>query len=155
MASIYGVSAKKIVEYKGHEGETCRQCDIYIDGKKTGFYAEDTWGGPERLDFTKEQMALLKERTVFYFAKYPEKNECLHTPEMMIFELLYLCEKEKIFKKAAKAGFRAIGFTHDGNKTLVYKLPAPWSDKDILSAFEDNNIEERDRFMSLDDFIIK
>lgn len=155
MASIFGVTAKKIVKYSGHEGEVCCRCDIYIDDIKAGTFEEDTWGGPARLDFSADMIKTLNERSAKYFAKYPERYEWLQTPDIMIYELLFLYDKEKIFKKAKKEGYKAIGFVLKGNQTYVYKYPAALSENEIIKDFDKHNISKKDRFLSQDDFDIK
>ena len=40
-----------IKTFRGHEGETCMQGTILLNGKKVGEWSEDAWGGPHRIDF--------------------------------------------------------------------------------------------------------
>ena len=37
---------KNVKTFKGHEGEPCRQGNLYMDSKKIGWFSEDSWGGP-------------------------------------------------------------------------------------------------------------
>jgi len=51
-----GYWVKNIKEFKGHEQEPLWQASVYKNGKKIGFFSEDSRGGPARLDCnTREQ----------------------------------------------------------------------------------------------------
>ena len=127
MASINGVSLKKVHYYVGHEGG-CFQGDVYIDGKKQGFWTQDSWGGPDEFQFdTKE----LSKRAREYYKKNPMEDfmklysmeqdqvdfnniptmdvENMPEPESMLLEeLVELKNIEKNYKKWAKNGYTKI-----------------------------------------------
>lgn len=71
VASINGVSIKKLKFFIGQEGG-CFQGDVYLDGKKLGFWSQDQWGGPDNFDFNE---APLKERAREYYSTHPEVDE--------------------------------------------------------------------------------
>lgn len=72
MASIKGIEIKGVKGYQGHEGY-CQQGNIYMDGKKIGFYSEDGWGGPPTLDVnSKELKQELKQRMSLYYQEHPQ-----------------------------------------------------------------------------------
>jgi hypothetical protein len=41
--------------FKGHEGETCGQGNLYFQGKKVAEWSDDSWGGPMRVRFVSQQ----------------------------------------------------------------------------------------------------
>ena len=71
VASINGVSLKKLSYFVGHEGG-CFQGDVYLDGKKLGFWSQDSWGGPDNFEF--EQSPII-ERAKEYYAAHPKVDE--------------------------------------------------------------------------------
>ena len=66
-ASISGVSLKNLKYFVGHEGG-CFQGDVYIDGKKQGFWSQDSWGGPDHFEFDATE---IEKRAKEYFKKNP------------------------------------------------------------------------------------
>lgn len=52
MASVNGISLKGLKTFKDHEGMDIFQGNLYIGGKKIGFWSQDAWCGPDivRLD---------------------------------------------------------------------------------------------------------
>ena len=52
MASLNGISIKGLKTFKDHEGMGICQGNLYIGGRKIGFWSQDAWGGPDivRLD---------------------------------------------------------------------------------------------------------
>jgi hypothetical protein len=51
MAKFNGCEIKNLKFFKGHEGETCMQGTVYKDGKKLGFWSQDSWGGEDKFEF--------------------------------------------------------------------------------------------------------
>lgn len=109
MASINGVTLKGITNFRGHEGESLSQGNIYLDGVKVGFFSQDSWGGPDNIDFT--DIAAEKEvkiRMKNYYAKYPERRLLpSYEPDIEAFmlDIMELCNDEKQAKKYFKKGF--------------------------------------------------
>lgn len=52
MAKIYGIELKNIKNFVGHEG-LAFQANVYLNGKKVGFYSQDGWAVPVGLKPTK------------------------------------------------------------------------------------------------------
>ena len=95
MASINGVEVKALKGFEGHEGY-CFQGNIYKDGKKLGFWSQDSWGGCDRFDFDE---SILDEACKDFANGFPDD-----TPHRDIYEEkevfmgavldLKLCEQE-------------------------------------------------------------
>ena len=66
MASINNVQIKAIVSFIGNEGHAF-QGNIYIDGKKAGFWSQDGDGGCDRFDFN---TSVLEKRAREYYSKH-------------------------------------------------------------------------------------
>lgn len=124
MASINGVSIKNLKSFMGHEGP-CLQGNIYIDGKKVGFWSQDSWGGPDTFDFNTsvlesriseylksnkviDEYALL-DRTIaeIDWNNLPMLSEL--STESFITRLIDLIEDEKHFKSSSKKGYVGVG----------------------------------------------
>ena len=57
MASINGIELKAIKEFRGHEYEPLVQGNIYYNGKKVGWYSQDSWGGDDHIDLDSDLKA--------------------------------------------------------------------------------------------------
>ena len=118
MASLHGFSLKKVVNYKGHEGEPLSQADIYYRGKQIGFWRMGDFGGEDEF-YGIDSHFLPKEyfdyiRNVWgdtFDSQFPNMNTRF-SDEMVassfFAELLYLHEMEKELKKIMKKGFQAL-----------------------------------------------
>lgn len=96
MASINGLSVKKIVEFRGHEGEPLTQCDVYYNGKNVGFFSMADWGGEDTVKVSKEVEELFKDYKAF-------SSEYIFTGiGWAIYDVLALHDIEKEYKKAIK-----------------------------------------------------
>lgn len=98
MASIKGLSVKKVVNYKGHEGEPLTQCDVYYKGKKVGDFAMADFGGENRVNVTKE----VEELFSTYGCKPMDDGTVFYGIEWAIYDILELLDLEKAFKKGVK-----------------------------------------------------
>lgn len=47
MASVNGITLKGLKTFKDHEGAEIFQGNLYIGGKKIGFWSQDAWCGPD------------------------------------------------------------------------------------------------------------
>lgn len=52
-----GYWIKNIKWFKGHEGEDIFQCSVYKNGKRIGFFSQDSWGGSDKLTCQKKEDA--------------------------------------------------------------------------------------------------
>jgi len=98
MAKIKGIEIKAMTKFKGHEGETLTQGNIYMDGKKIGWYSEDSWGGCMNIDIEKEYAKEFNKR-----AKKHADGE-----EYFLYDLINLKLVEDEFKKIIKKGYKAL-----------------------------------------------
>ena len=113
MASINGVELKALKGFEGHEGY-CFQGNVYKDGKKLGFWSQDSWGGCDRFDFDE---SILDEACKDFANGFPDD-----TPHRDIYEEkevfmgavldLKLCEQD--MKKEFKKGAKAVYYMTDG-----------------------------------------
>ena len=99
MASINGVEIKNIKTFKGHEGEPLTQGTVYKDGKKLGFWSEDSWGGPDNFDFNPGE---LLEPMLRMKSSLSEDIKRLYDVSFFIQDCVTLKETEKTFKKIKK-----------------------------------------------------
>lgn len=124
MASLNGVSIKNLKLYRGHEGEPLYQGNVYLDGKKVGFWSQDAWGGPDELDFCAESNKVpfedkarwkaaaerdkvnrceFDQRVAAYLDSFSDKGESRwRDAECFMGDLLTVCEDEKDFRKVGK-----------------------------------------------------
>ena len=135
MASIAGIQVKSIKHFRGIEG-FAEQGNLFMDGKRIGFWSQDADGGEERYEFDKpEYKQPFFDRIKDYYRNNPPVDEmklcAMHakdidmgnlpranvddkdynynvSPERFMYALMNLCDAEKEWKKAAKAGCSAI-----------------------------------------------
>lgn len=98
MASIKGLSVKKVVNYRGHEGEPLTQCDVYYNGKKVGDFAMADYGGEDRVNVTDEVKKLFST----YGCKPMDDGTVYYGVEWAIYDVLALHDLEKSYKKSVK-----------------------------------------------------
>jgi len=145
MASINGLSLKAVKEFKGHEGEPVFQGNLYLNGKKLGFWSQDSWGGPDRFQLDAPYSQRQLNQSVI--ALNPEKSRHIDTRgesfsldydlEYLLFDLLELTQDEKDFKKAIKAGQAGILIATDGYHQTTWQLPESYtkmSDQELLTS---------------------
>ncbi len=135
MASIAGIQVKSIKHFRGIEG-FAEQGNLFMDGKRIGFWSQDADGGEERYEFDKpEYKQPFFDRIKDYYRNNPPVDEmklcAMHakdidmgnlpranvddkdynynvSPERFMYALMNLCDAEKEWKKAVKAGCSAI-----------------------------------------------
>lgn len=114
MAKINGVEIKAIKTFIDHEGAEVAQANVYINGKKVGFWSQDSWGGPDNYygieDIIIEKAKLFKEGCPSNAKYYDFQND----PDIFMNHLLQLAEDEKLFKKYIKDGFSTLLIVTDG-----------------------------------------
>ena len=108
MAKINGVQLKALKTFRGHEGEQVAQASVYIDGKKAGFWPQDSWGGPDNYS---DCLATIEERAKEFGNGCPSSYG---EPDIFMWHLLMLTLDEKEFKKYRKEGFQTILIVEDG-----------------------------------------
>jgi hypothetical protein len=165
MAKINGIELKNIVKYRGHEGEPLVQGTIYIDGKKSGFYSQGDWGGPDTLDFiSNEKKNVFNDKASSYSQNKVDKerfDDILLPEDLLLCDLLYLLEKEKKFKKVTKQGCDGVIYYVWNNEQYIQSVKLKkivGNDGDnFIRLFKKVNPEftNLSYYFSLDDFDIK
>lgn len=120
MAKIKGIELKNLKDFRGHEGESLMQGDVYYKGKRIGYYSQDAWGGMDIFDIDwklpKELRQEVKNITDNYIGgKLFEKIDQLYEKtyncdfhydkkgyEYLFMDLLELQDQEKLYKKYSK-----------------------------------------------------
>ena len=125
MAKVNGFELKGIKEFKGHEGEPCFQGNIYLNGKKVGWFTDDSWGGCKRIDFEDSELHYFFANIAKRYAEaYPDlftgigieltrENQSTadwFDEEWFIIELMILKENETLMKKYMKKGAASMVF---------------------------------------------
>jgi hypothetical protein len=123
MASIKGIEIKGIKTFRGTEYPVNYQGNIYFNGKKKGFWSQDSWGGPDNFDFDTTELDNV--------AKQYYGPDSIYDIDCLLYELLNLIEYEKQYKKAIKAGYSSIVIMTDGYNEAYIKVPKD-TDKNII-----------------------
>ena len=97
MATINGVTIKNLKTFRGHDGETLAQGSIYLNGKRLGFWSQDSWGGPDQFDFDE---SVLKDACKNFKDGFPKD-----------YRYLEVCDEADVFlgdllKKQLKSYFK-------------------------------------------------
>lgn len=165
MASISGISIKALKEFRGHEGEPLFQGSLYLNGKKIGFWTQDSWGGPDsfQLEGGWKQEKMIDEAVK---AAYPEKahHGVTHSGEPYVLEygleflmndLLELRNDEKHFRNSVKKGYAGIVVATDGYHEVVWSLKqgvVGLSDEALLEAMGGSIADVKATFYPENDF---
>ena len=114
MASINGLTVKKLKYFEGREG-TAAQGNLYLGNKKIAFWSQDADGCVEdNLDMEPGYSETRLRQAII--AAHPEKHEekvaqngipytLDYELEFLMTDLLSLMETEKAWKRAVKAGY--------------------------------------------------
>ena len=143
MASINGISVKKMTQFYGHEGESLYQGNLYLNNKKIGFWSQDSRGGPDQ--FYMEGAYSEKLLNAAVTSRNPDKAitggspadpyEIPYDMDLLLYDYIKLTEDEKYFKKAVKGGYTGVLIATDGYHMAVWNLPESYttlSDADLL-----------------------
>ena len=177
MAKIYGIELKAVKRFAGHEGEACYQGNVYKDGKKIGFWSQDSHMGCDEYEF---DIALLddvlnKMKTSSYFKKrfmeprakktripIKELYELLDA-DVLMYTLVTLREDEKLYKKYKKQGYPITMIITDGYHMNAVAFKESVSEDQLAKKVEEikasavffkNAHIETKVYRSLDDFEI-
>lgn len=112
MAKINGVELKNLHGFTGHEGY-CYQGNVYLNGKKLGFWSQDSWGGSDDFDF---DVSVLSKACADYKDGFPDdyKYKEFCDIESLMYALTCIKETEKHCKKSFKSGAKAVYYMTDG-----------------------------------------
>lgn len=138
MASINGLTAKKLKYFEGMEG-TAAQGDLYLGNKKIAFWSQDANGCVyDNLDMEPGYSEQKLRQAII--AAHPEKHEekiaqngvpytLDYELESLMADLLSLIETEKAWKRAVKAGYTGLFEITDGFHVSQWKLPKVFYEK--------------------------
>ena len=167
MSSIKGLEIKGLTKFRGHEGEPLRQGNIYLKGKKVGFYSDGDWGGCATISYdSKEIEAEIQAITVQYFKENPPDYTFANTDDYLLSAVIDLALDEKDFKSALKKGYVlqlvADSVYEEGKPQpmpITYSIPPKLSTPDELAKFrselQGKGYNKFTEFKSLEDFIIE
>lgn len=169
MAEIKGITLKGLTRFVGMEGEAY-QGNIYMDGKKIGWFSQSGDGGCSTIDYNNPEIKkVVDKRIEQYFKENPPDVDWANTDEFFYEDLVNLILNEKEFKKAIKKGYVwymtvSTVFNPDDN-SRPYKVPKAYfipqgctSDKEMKKLIADLKAEGYDKikiYKSLEDFVIK
>lgn len=140
MASINGLSLKKVKTFRGHEGEPCFQGDLYLGKTKIGFWSQDSWGAiMDNIDMEpgySEQLlrnqicALNKDKEIHGVSMSGGPYTIEYDIEQLMTAYLDLADNEKSFKSAVKNGYAGTLVLSDSFHVLTWKLPKEYTELD-------------------------
>lgn len=141
MASINGISVKAMKTFKGHEGEDLCQGNLYLNGKKVGFWSQDAHGAicdnlTMDKDYCEERLreAVKKANADKAYMAGPEGSrvQLEYDFELLMGDYVNLTYEEKAFKDAVKKGYSCVLIATDGYHQVSWSLP-----KAFLSLSDD------------------
>ena len=137
MATLHGFSLKKIVEYRGHEGEPLAQADVYYNGKQIGFWRQGDFGGEDEFHGVDSYMIEQKYFDIIrdvweetFVGMFPNRINPRYSDESISADflgtLLQIALTEKSFKKYTKKGYKAIITLGVAWVFQEYRIPIHW-----------------------------
>lgn len=91
-----GYWVKGVKNFKGHEMEPLFQCAVYKDGKKIGFFSEDSWGGSANLDCPKKED---RDALCDFAKKYEGEKAWCESYHTFIASIVEEMDKQKSYKR--------------------------------------------------------
>ncbi len=135
MASINGVTIKAIKGFRDHEGCTIYQGNIYIDGKKAGFWSQDSWGGPDIYEFDTTDLMKRVKQYQEGFLKESEFKKFYNEPDCFLGDLCSLIQDEKSFKKRMQEGYKTMIVMGNSFETHTIFTEMDKSDNEFLEFY--------------------
>lgn len=124
MAKMYGFEIKGVKSFRGHDGESLNQGNLYYNGKKVAFWSQDAWGGPDTLiyeDLDKNTLFNTKNKLEDAIEKFKSSEYCYDSKfldyinyESFIEGLVFLNELEKNYKSYTKKGYYTLCVVTNG-----------------------------------------
>ena len=141
MASINGIAIKSVRKFRDHEDCMIAQGNVYFNGRKLGFWSQDSWGGPDRFDF--DESLLSKEVESYRLHAPMEKEEYRAFADLscLLYDLLALTDEEKTYKKGVKQGFRTYVSVKDALRSGGYWSDAP-ADSVLTRSFHQDFLKK-------------
>lgn len=131
MASINGITVKALKKFRGHEGETLYQGNVYLGNKKIGFWSQDSWGGPDtcyldepyRVRKLEAKVKELNNDKAETFSREDGSTYTLdYSLDRMFGDLMVLKDDEDTFKSAIKNGYGGVLLVTDGYHVFGWNL---------------------------------
>ena len=136
MAKINGVEIKNLKSFIGHEG-TCYQGDVWLNGKKLGFWSQDAWGAIcDTFEFDESALDKVCENFQAGFPDTYEYKEFCKDKETLLNDLVSLKTIEKDLKKDFKKGYKSAIYCTDGFHYSWTSLPDDGDDEVLLKKYE-------------------
>ncbi len=114
MASINGISIKKLKHFEDHEGCKISQGELYYNGKHLGSWSQDAWNGPDRFDFGIKKLLESEVESYKKSGLVTEEYRSIFDIDILMYELVNLMDDEKNYKKGIKRGHTAYIVASDG-----------------------------------------
>ena len=136
MAKINGIEMKSIKSFVGHEGMIA-QANVYCNGKKIGFWSQDSWGGPDEYSGCENTIA---EKAKLFKEGCPSDvrfYEFLDKPDIFMCYLLELSEDEKHYKKCLRRGYSTLFMVTDGYHVTMAMFRDKVTESEIESKHPD------------------
>lgn len=133
MASINGIEIKNLKTFRDHEGAQIAQGDIWCDGKKVGFWSQDSWGGPDLFDGCEE---IVTERAKLFAEGYPKEAEYANLqddPSIFLDHLVALKSDEKYYNRFFKKGYKTLVCVTDGCHCCMQAFAKKLTTEDLKS----------------------
>jgi hypothetical protein len=137
MASINGIEIKNLKSFLGHGGEPLSQGNIYFNGKKVGFWTQDSHGGPDIYDFDTSIVDSVVE-SYKNTDDVSDEFKKIFNLDMLLYDLMFLIDDEKTYKKITKKGNTVLITVSDGYRYIY----ASFKDKDSLSQYKEEFIND-------------
>ena len=116
MEKVYDVTIKNLKSFKDHEGCEIAQGEIWKGKEHLGFWSQDSWGGEDIFEFSKEKLAdeVAKFKASNHFNNLLDREasaddqktrkdiEKYFDEEMFIYEILHRMRVAKLYKKVCK-----------------------------------------------------
>lgn len=167
MASINGISLKKIQQFPGHDGVLCSSADIYFRNQKIGTWSQSTWGGPDHFDLNyglserELNQAISKanpDKTKTYKRDDGSTFSIKYDLEQLMNDLILLYEDQTTFEKANKIGYSGVLIVSDYYHNAVFGLKDNvlfLTDKEIVAKYKNTiaDAKEKNGFFKEDESI--
>ena len=124
MAKMYGFEIKGVKSFRGHEGESLKQGNLYYNGKKVAFWSQDAWSGPDTLiyeDLDKDTLFNTKNKLEDAIEMYKNSESCYDMDfleyinyESFIGAIMFLNDIEKEYKNYVKMGYNSLCVVTNG-----------------------------------------
>lgn len=134
---VNGIDVKSLKRFTGHEGE-CYQGTVYLDGKRLGFWSQDSWGGPDTFEFDE---SLLDKACADYKDGFPEDymyKEVLDSKDVFMGAVVAAKHVEKDLKRDFNNGYRTAIYVTDGFHYCWTAIGEDGTDEYLLSKYSEN-----------------